>query len=556
MNRTVRRNPARQQQSPQVLASLALLFTLLAPPAHAQQCIQGWDDNNPQASEIPFAWSNDFIAMTRLISYYMPSFGDGDSMTEPFWLNGGMAMPFGSDGPRETWYVPRDNLSGTAPFYRLLGGDNHMDSDNPNEASDIGYHMEFLLGYPWTSQKVGTKAISRYFNANIFDHRTWLNTQTPSGYSLNRRWDTASGTPRYGYERYANKLQWCDAQDTGYIGNSIANTQIKVDFNKVWGNAIGRIYWKGTNPWTQLVRENIGAMVQSTIFNTAPKYVNGVLQPDVCCDYNPTQSGGWDMANVGNTRRWAGSPVISASFPSSTKHVTEVKPFNFPIGIWTNADQYTPLMWKGTFRRTTTLGLTIGTTTYQDVLLMSFDAKRDDSGVRSTNHNLDNTHWLNMNPLGDGNVPNTDPAGFRIERVDLNSGATQLVAHPPDRFDLTNGGQRILLPMDGGGVMFSKNDGTFAIGFHHARTPLDPSKANFQIMFWCDGATVVNGSCPFANQTLTFDSFAVHDLGLTYDPAKQQNTYMVLGTRTNVIRRLRQIECVRTGGGTSCNSIP
>ncbi|HEX9945547.1 MAG TPA: hypothetical protein VGG03_26335 [Thermoanaerobaculia bacterium] len=142
------------------------------------------------------------------------------------------------------------------------------------------------------------------------------------------------------------------------------------------------------------------------------------------------------------------------------------------------------------------------------------------------------------------------------ERVNLNSGATESVAHPPDRFDYTHGGQAILFPMDGRGVMFSRNDGTFAIGFHHARTPVDPSKAFYQVMFWCDGAEPMNGSCPFANQTITFDSFAVHDLGLTYDPAKQQNTYMVLGTRTDVIRRLRQIECVRNGGGTSCNSIP
>ena len=539
--------------NPSPLAFLALLLALLsAPSAHAQGCTQGWDDNNPQASQIPFTWSNDFLALTRLVSYYMPSYGDGDSMTEPFWLSGGALMPFGSDGARETWYVPRSNLSGTAPFYRLLGGVDHMDSDNPNEASNIGYQMEYLLGYPWTTQKTGTAAITRYFNSGIFDHRTWLNTQTPSGYGVDRRWDTASGAPRYGYERYGNKLQWCDAQEAGYTGNSMANTQIKVDFNKVWGNAIGRIYWKGTNPWTQLVRENIGAMVQSTIFNTSPKYVNGVLQQDQCCDYNPTQSGGWDMANVGNTRRWAGSPVISASFPTSTQHVTEVKPFNFSIGIWANADQYTPLMWKGMFRRTTKLGLTIGTTTYQDVLLMSFDAKRDDSGVRSTGHNLNNTHWLNMNPLGDGNVAN----GFLIERVNLSTGATTSVAPPPARFDATNGGQSTLLPMDGRGVMFSKNDGTFAIGFHHNRTTVDPNQATFQVMFWCDGAPVTNGSCPFVNQTLVLDTFNNHDLGLTYDSAKQQNTYMVFGTRTNVIRRLRQIECVRTGGGTSCNSIP
>src|SRR6185436_4881314 len=70
---------------------IAVVFLLLVapPPASAQQCTQGTNDNNPSGPLDSYTWSNDFIALTRLGSHYMPSYGDGDSMTEPFWLNGG-----------------------------------------------------------------------------------------------------------------------------------------------------------------------------------------------------------------------------------------------------------------------------------------------------------------------------------------------------------------------------------------------------------------------------------------------------------------------------------
>ncbi len=527
---------------PTFIALFLALFLALS--ADAQSCTNGDNDDTAHTQRIPFTWQNDFTALTRLISYYMPSYGDGDSMTEHFSLYGGMIQPFGSDGPRETWYIPRDNLSGTAPFYRLLGGLDHMDSEQTNEG---GYQFEYVLGYPWTSQQTGTKALTRYFNYPIFDHRTWLNTQTPpspAGYNVDRRWDTASGTPRYGYERFGNKLQWCDTDAVAYTNNSIENASFKVEFNKVWGNAIGRIWWKGTTPATQIVSENIGAMVQSTIFNTAPKYVNGVLTPDQCCDYNPTQSGGWDNENVGNTRRWAGSPVLSASFQGTTKHTTELKPFNFPFGVWEGSDELSPLMWRGTFQKITTLGFTIGTTTYPDVLLISFNARRDNTGVRSINHNMNNTHWLKMALLGNGDVPN----GFKIDRVRVDNGATEAVTFPAGQY-----GTKVSLQMDGRALMFSRNDGTFAMGFHHIRT--DPGDPRYEFFFWCDGAAPANGSCPAANQAFTVNTFNNHTLGTTYSTATQQNTYIVMGTRANVIRRMRQIECVRTGG-TNCNSIP
>ena len=516
-----------------VLITLVVTALLFTQPALAQtQCTQGTNDSASPDPLVSYTWSNDFVALTRLGNQHMPSYGNGDSMTEPFSLNGGTGQPFGSDGFRETWYVPRDNLAGTGAFYRLLGGADHMDSDNPNEASSLGYGMEFQLAWPWTSQQPGTKAISRYLNQSVFEHRTWMNTQTPAGYNLSTRWDGVSAPARFGYERYGNKLQWCDVEAVAYTSNSISNSKLQIDFHKIWGNAIGRITWKPTN--TQLVREQIGAMVQSTIFNT----VNGV-----CCDYNPTQSGGVDLKNYGNTRRWAGSPIVSET-KTATNHVTEVKPFNFSFNEWTGTDQYSPLMWKGTFKKTTTLGLNIAGTVYEDVFLMRFEAKRDNANVKATDHNMNNTYWLTMNPLGDGNVTN----GFRMEMVNLDSGATSVLAHPTGRFDPT--ANTISLPMDGRGVLLSKNDNTFAIGFHNPNAP-----QAYHLMYWCDGGAVTGGNCNSTFQTIVFNTFHNQTLGTAYDSTKREDTYMIVGTRADVIRRLKQLKCSLSGGGASCNSI-
>ncbi|HYR27362.1 MAG TPA: hypothetical protein VEU30_02790, partial [Thermoanaerobaculia bacterium] len=511
------------KRTQQWLLLFALAVTLpFASPAHAQQCTNGLDlnDTPPPGDIVPFTWSNDFTALTRLVNHHMPSYGSGDSMTEPFAFRDGQmgTHPFGSAGPRETWYVSKTNLAGTAPFYRLIGGADHMDSDDPNEASSIGYQMEFPLGWPWTGSTLppGMQPITRYLNPNNFDHRTWLPTATPIGYNpappagyvVDRQWNAASGAPRYGYPRYGTRLRWCEVNDDVYtpgspLNASIENTKWKVEFNPVWGNAIGRIYWKGHGTPIQLVVDDIGSMVQSTIFNTAPKYdANHNLVQNACCDYNPTQSGGLDIWNGPNTRRWAGSPVVSTS-KTATSHVTEVKPFNFPFNLWTGTDQWSPLMWKGTFKRTTNVGLTIGgtSTTYQDVLYMGFDAKRDDTNVRADGHNLNNTHWLLMNPLGDGNPTG---GGFKIERVTLSTGATQLVSLPAGRFDHAN--NTVTMPMDGRGVMFTKNDNTFAIGFHHNPTVPQTQNPVFQMMMWCSGTPAVGSTCNPANQTLVFNT--------------------------------------------------
>jgi hypothetical protein len=518
--------------------------------------------------------------MTRLGNYYMPSYGNGDSMTEPFWFNGGMGTRFGSEYFRETWYIPAENQAGTGPFFRLLGGADHMDSDNPNEASSLGYTMEFLLGYPWTSQKPGTLPLTRYRNNSVFEHATWMNTAPPPGYSLSVRWNGISAPARYGFERFGNLLTWCEVEEVAYDSfHTIANSKIRIQLHKIWGNGIGRITWLPTN--TQLVRENIGAMVQSTLFHkvtlpsgsTPPPPPEKVIQtnPDgskvICCDYNPTQSGGIDRINGGNTRRWAGSPVVSYT-KTATRTISEVKPFNFSFDEWTGSDPFSPLLWKGTFRSIVELNaLQIGGIPYEDVIRLRFDAKVDSTTVDTDFQNMNNTFWLSMSTLGNGYT------GFRYESVNVDTGAVTTRTNPTT-FVAAGGASNGEIPPMSEGVVFSRNDNSFAMGFY---TPgvFDPCRRvrSYEYFWWCDGGLETN--CEPKHQTLVLNAFRETKLSTSYEgathfippspnclleltsttPAPPLDTYMILGTRTDVIRRLKQLKCSLDGRGEVCKSI-
>jgi hypothetical protein len=72
-----------------------------------------------------------FITLTRLGVHWMPTFGPGgDSMSRPFWLDEGGDPGYGSVGLRETWYISRDCIPNTAPFFALYypAQQDHMDS--------------------------------------------------------------------------------------------------------------------------------------------------------------------------------------------------------------------------------------------------------------------------------------------------------------------------------------------------------------------------------------------------------------------------------------------
>jgi hypothetical protein len=203
----------------------------------------GSQDDNPPGVRPTYAWEDNFTALTRLGNHWMPNFGDGDSMTSPLWLDHGTAAPFGSEGLRETWYIARDHIANTAPLYRLLGNGNHVDSPYTSEgvhSLDLGIPH----GYAWTTAEAGRLPIRRYLKTSISDHRTWLFDQTPSGYAGNATYWATGATPRLGYQRFGNKLDLCDVLAKGYGTYLLENTKLEIDFNKIWGGAIGRITYK------------------------------------------------------------------------------------------------------------------------------------------------------------------------------------------------------------------------------------------------------------------------------------------------------------------------
>ena len=151
--RRLRHSPA---EGDSALVAFSLLLCAFAPPLHAQ-C---GNDGNLPGTQKNYAWQTHFISVSRLGNHFMPSFGDGDSMTEPFWLTGGATPGYGSDGFHETWYIPRENLTNTAALYRLYNPShaNHLDAWT---TGGNGYGLEFTHGYPWTYQRAGTRPITR-----------------------------------------------------------------------------------------------------------------------------------------------------------------------------------------------------------------------------------------------------------------------------------------------------------------------------------------------------------------------------------------------------------
>jgi hypothetical protein len=524
------------QEPPMKLTKLAILLctlTLAARQLSAQACGNSTlNAADPLLSYSP--WTIHFSELARLGNQWMPTFGNGDSMTEPLWLTGGANPGYGSAGFQETWYIPRTNLANTAPLYRLYSPTNldHMDWTS----AISGYTTEFTHGYPWTYQAPGTLPISRYLKGSISDHRTWLNSQVPSGYAVDAILSTANGLPRYGYERFGNLLDLCSVLSAAYR-DSLSNSLIRIDFNKIWGNGIGKITYSGTTPAKQVVASDIGAMVQSTLLLATS------LDTTTCCIINPTESGGVDGTQYGYTQLWAGSPTLSVTttggaIPSLN---TVLKPINFNNYVFQGeADRYSPLLWNGVFNRTTTLGYVAGSTTYPDVIKLQFGAKLDNSNMASyyTEANMNNTFWFEMSAIGTYNT-------LTYEWIDLPSQVSTPVAQQTfaNSVWICNGDLGQPCPKYRGLVVASA-DGTFAIGVTRRETTATAAPLALKIQWICSGGSQGLLSCN-ADPQVFFDIFQNHSLSAT--AYQNEDSFMVLGTKATVRSRLHQIYCQETG---------
>jgi len=490
--------------------SLLLVFSFAITPlgqAAAQTCDA--QANTPPGTRPSYSWQNHFTSLTRLGNHWMPSFGDGDSMTNPFWLDQGTAFPYGSAGFQETWYIPSTNLANTAPLYRLYSPSNldHMDWTS----GVTGYNTEFTHGYPWTYQEQGTLPISRYLKSSIFDHRTWLNSQIPTGYAIDAILSTANGLPRYGYERYGNLLDQCSVINTGNsVGTKLQNSKLRVGFNPIWGNAISEITQLSSNK--QVVSHSIGDMVQSVLWYGGP--AGGPL-------LNPTQSGGADCWDYGATRRCEATPVISSSVSGTNPKTftTTVRPLNFCHDDFQGNDVWSPLAWRGLFRLTTTLGCNLSGTLYEDVLQIQHEAEKDATAPFTDNPiNMNNTGWLIPNAFGDCRNRN-----IKIEIVDLTNGSIVSTYNPA-----CNDPTVALSNPINKGLRISSADGTFALGFARVGQAAQ-----------LDFTVTCNFGCTLDTQRIVIDYHQFHNI--TSTNWEMETVYYALGTPAEVLTRLPQI---------------
>ncbi|HEV7671810.1 MAG TPA: hypothetical protein VGS22_25085 [Thermoanaerobaculia bacterium] len=454
-----------------------LVLALAAIPSTAKYIVPGGD------GVCAFDWRNDFEEMTRLTDYFDAGLGNGDSKT--------LLVPEATAGQfaqlRETWYVPRAAAicpTSTAPLYRTYNAALQDFRDSPLTNETPGYNLDNVLGSPgalacpWTSSvRTGLVPLTRFAKASISDAKTWIPTP-PSGYVADATWSSGS-TARLGYPRFGQVLEKDPVlAGPAYGTYSLDNGILHVDFNRVWGNGVGKITHLSSGQ--QIVSESIGAMVQ-----TVARWGTG--DPD-CRTPNPTQSGGvhcvqrlpdgTTQPNLSMSERWAGSPVLSTTITGTDpKTLTSIlRPFDFchqgsdqrTPEFWVpKPDPFSPLAWKGLFQRSDTLSCKIGAAALvrRDVIKTVSRLKLGEgSPFSSQTLGALNTHWLRIAPIGDARVAGQ----VVLEDIDLTTGVRTPVSYTyvpavgatPAYFDVAPGPTPI--PGHNRAFLVSRGDGSFA----------------------------------------------------------------------------------------------
>ncbi len=397
---------------------------------------------------------------------------------------------------RETWYVRKASLTGqTGPLYRCWNSaiPDHRESSSSSEGSPAYSCVSGppnILTNPWIdsakasrtpvgSTTSGLLPLRRYVKSGGTDYRTWIEA-TPNGYVLNTTFSSTNA--RLGYQRFGKLLHMDQVLGTGansgYGLNFLDNGVLKVDFNSIWGNAIGRITQLATG--RQIVSEPIGDMVQSVV-----RFEN--RDPD-CRVPNPTQSGGAQCVapDYSITTRWAGSPVVSTTRngtnPQAPQTFTSVvRPLDFchngrnrlttgATPSWPGTTDTDPLLWNGFIQRSETLSCKLGTTVRKDVLrtVSRYQLAQNHTGD-ITAVVAGNEYWLRPKDLVTGTQTTTE-WDFRIYCKNLATGnARQMLvsANGKTRVNVSdntcgNPPNDTTSPRAPHAIIASRTDGTFA----------------------------------------------------------------------------------------------
>lgn len=493
---------------------------------------------------------------------------------------------------RETWYVRKEALSGqTGPLYRCRNGaiPDHRDSASSSEGAPSYTCLNSLgqldsLGNPWSdpakANRTPAGAVSsallplrRYLKTGGSDHKTWLST-TPSGYQLNTTFSGANA--RLGYERFGKLLQKSQVigsgESSGYGVNFLDNAVLRVDFNRTWGNAIGRITQVATG--RQIVSEPIGDMVQSVV-----RFANG--DPD-CRTPNPTQSGGAQCVapNYSITTRWAGSPTVSSARvgtdPLAPQTFTAVvRPFDFchngtnvlltggSTPPWPGTTPTDPLIWNGFTERTDTLTCKLGSTMRKDVMrtVSRYQLNGNHSGSDTTIIAL-NTYWLKGTDLVTG-AQTTTEWDFKVYCKDLETGVVrQLLGSPSGKTLINSEGDTscgappgtpitdTTSPRHRHAIIASRNDGTFAYAM--ARFNLPPGTYS-KVGFRCAAGALCTD--PTKGTLIVQAHTGALQLSKTQWTAPQES-FLIVNSKgvimDNAVNRLNELNNEALAGGVDC----
>jgi hypothetical protein len=218
----------------------------------------------------------------------------------------------------QVYYLPRNNLRGTTPFYRLYhpniaGHMDHMDSTSHGEG---GYSTESPLGYPFTDSNAsrGLANILRTFNPSNGDHGLRSpNEQLPGHIDEPRN--------VFGWPRYLN-------QSTSFLPLSAGG--VTIESNRITGGAI----WHWTHNGVQYINNrDYGRQIQSSMFFSHNNK-----------EANPTEAG--DRWGDFDRPAWArqGSPLETA-YNSGSTQITRSIPLDFNPDRFGGGTDY-PVVWK------------------------------------------------------------------------------------------------------------------------------------------------------------------------------------------------------------------
>jgi hypothetical protein len=381
----------------------------------------------------------------------------------------------------------------------------------------------------------------RYIKTSINDHKTWLFSSAPAGYSVNATWWASGATPRLGYERFGNKLKKADVLAAAYNTHFLDNGVVRVDFNKIWGNAIGKITQLSSGK--QIARESIGDMVQTVV-----RFGGGAG----CTIPNPTQSGGAHCnTNAAPqtyrlTERWAGSSVISTTKIPANPLRTDpqtltsvVRPLEFchngqvmNTTPWPGADPLSPLAWRGFMERSDTLTCRLLGTGRKDVVKTSSRIKLGEgSGISSNIGNTLNTHWLEESVIGDARVA----GAVVVEEVNLTTGAvTPVTVSWNGSQILLDGATRYVRQNMANSTALMISNNTRGFGYAVAKLnprPDDELALEFRCTTDCEPANVA----VIVQVNRTADSYSTNAW------STPQESFLVVNNRSSMLTRLNEI---------------